>query len=346
VLPGHYGNWRADLLITLMDAWVLNGPLLAASGMRAAHWMPVDAAPLSVLDRNILDQGKGRPVAMSRFGETQLAEAGYGPLYVPHCQDMTLFKPLGAEDRARLRAELGYDGRFVVGIAAANQDPCRKGFGEQFTAYAQFRRAHPEALLVVHSRAVSRQGSDLRRMAATLGLAEDKDVIFGDQYGQVAGTITDATMAKWYGVLDVLSNCSYGEGFGCPVLDAQACGTPVVVSGNSTGPELCGAGWQAECEPYWNRGHSAWWGRPKIDAIVAAYEEAFAGAAGLRGQAREFALAYDADTVARQYWVPALAALEASRETPKPKTGRIFATPNPEVPAGLRKELHAAGAGT
>ena len=49
ILPGHYGNWRADLAITLMDAWVLNGPGLKASEMNVAHWMPVDATPLGVM---------------------------------------------------------------------------------------------------------------------------------------------------------------------------------------------------------------------------------------------------------------------------------------------------------
>ena len=309
VLPGHYGNWRADLCITLMDAWVLNGPGLKASEMNMAHWMPVDATPLGVMDRAVLDQGGGRPIAMSRFGETQLRDAGYDPLYVPHGQDSSLFKPLDAAEREKTRHQLGYDGKFVIGIAAANLDPCRKGFGEQFAAFAQFAARHPEALLLVHSRVITRQGSDLRRMAALLGIGDK--VIFGDQYGQATGSVNDATMARWYGLLDVLSNATYGEGFGCPVLDAQMCGTPVVVAGNSTGPELCGAGWLVDTEPYWNRGHSSWWGRPSIPSIVDAYEQAFEKAAGLREQAREFALAYDADTVTETYWKPALAALEA-----------------------------------
>ena len=29
-------------------------------------------------------------------------------------------------------------------------------------------------------------------------------------------------MADWYGCLDVLSSCSYGEGFGIPLIEAQA----------------------------------------------------------------------------------------------------------------------------
>ena len=45
VFPGHYRHHQADLLITLMDAWVLNPAMLAGQGMNIAHWMPVDCAP-------------------------------------------------------------------------------------------------------------------------------------------------------------------------------------------------------------------------------------------------------------------------------------------------------------
>ena len=74
LVPGHYRNHQADLLITLMDAWVLSPEMLTGQGMNVAHWMPVDCSPLSVLDRKVLAGGKGRPVAMSEFG--RLAAGG------------------------------------------------------------------------------------------------------------------------------------------------------------------------------------------------------------------------------------------------------------------------------
>ena len=322
VVAGHYGNWRADWLITLMDAWVLNGPMLAASGMRVAHWMPVDCTPLGMLDRAVLDSGHGRPIAMSEFGRQQLAEAGYSPLYVPHSQDTSVFKPLEAAEREEWREKLGYSGRFVIAKAGANQDPCRKAYGETFKAFAQFSEKHPEALLLIHSRVNNRQGCDLRRMAAVLGLQEGKQVIFGDQYGIFTGTINDATMARWFALPDVVDNLAYGEGFGLPAVEAQMCGTPVVLADNSTSPELCGAGWLAQTQPYWNRGHSSWWQAPVIDSIVDCYEQAFEKAGSMREQAREWSLAYDADTVAEKFWKPALMCLESEIE--QGETSPIF----------------------
>ena len=113
-------------------------------------------------------------------------------------------------------------------------------------------------------------------------------------------------MASWHGVLDVLSNCSYGEGFGLPVLQSQACGVPVIVNRFSAMDELCGAGWKVDGQTFWNRGHNATWQVPFISAIEEAYETAYDGAAGLREQARKFAMAYDCDRVLQDHWAPAL----------------------------------------
>jgi hypothetical protein len=74
-------------------------------------------------------------------------------------------------------------------------------------------------------------------------------------------------------------------------------------------------------EPFWNgqlagiTGHNAWWKTPYADEITAAYEAAYAekvsGEADVRRkQAREFALAFDADVVLEKYWKPVLKELE------------------------------------
>ena len=325
ILPGYYGYHKADLLITLMDAWVLNPAGLA--GMNVAHWLPIDAASsatgisphLSSMDRRILEEGGGRPVAMSRFGHQVLTEAGFPALYAPHGIDTQAFKPL--EDREALRAKLGLTGRYVIGINAANQDPVRKAFPEQMAAFAQFRQKHPEALLGVHARIQTRQGVDLQRLAADLGIRDS--VIFADQFAVASGMMGALDMAKWYGVLDVLSNASYGEGFGLPIVEAQACGTPVITTAFSAMIELTGAGWCVAGDPYFNRGHNGWWMRPSASAICAAYEDAFEQSASMREDARTFALQYDADRVLKEHWVPVLK--ELLDEDDEPAALGVFA---------------------
>jgi glycosyltransferase involved in cell wall biosynthesis len=310
ILLGHYQQYQADLMITLMDAWIFDPGRInecIAEGMRPAFWQPVDCEPLSCMDHRILDQTIARPIAMSRHGEKQLAQ--FNPLYVPHAVDTDVFKPLPDEDRARFRAGGEMDDKFVIGINAANQDPVRKGYGEQLAAFRLFADRHPEARLLIHCRRQTRSGINMERLIDTLQLRGL--VQFGDQYMTVAGLTTQDELARWYGVLDVLSNCSYGEGFGLAALEAQACGTPVVTTNASAMTELCGAGWLAEGEWYWNAGHSAWWTRPFIYEILRCYEEAYEQARdpAMRRKAREFALGYDVDKVVPEFWKPALAQL-------------------------------------
>jgi hypothetical protein len=82
VISGHAAHWRADLVITLMDACVLNPQIMADLG--AAHWLPVDCSPLSGLDARALNASGASVIAMSEFGRTQLENAGFAPYMVPH----------------------------------------------------------------------------------------------------------------------------------------------------------------------------------------------------------------------------------------------------------------------
>jgi glycosyltransferase involved in cell wall biosynthesis len=128
------------------------------------------------------------------------------------------------------------------------------------------------------------------------------------------GMITREMMATWYRGLDVLSMCSYAEGFGLPLIEAQACGTPVITTDGSSMSELCGAGWLVSGTPFWTNGHGAWWKRPDADDIEQAYEVAWqAREDGTlpKKPARDFALLYSADRVFEQFWVPVLKELEA-----------------------------------
>ena len=296
VLPAHYRYFGADLLITLLDAWAMDPSQLP--GMNVACWMPVDCAPLSTRDKQVLAPGTMRPIAMSRIGQQLLLDAGYDPLYAPHSLDMTVWKPLDSRDERR--QQLGMDGLFVVGINAANQDPLRKGFYEQLQAFRMFADRHGDARMVIHTRSVTGNGVHLDAMLAHLGL--QGKVAVADQPAYATGLVNEAGMAEWHGMLDVLSNCSYGEGFGLATLQSQATGVPVVVTDWAASSELCGAGWKAEGQRWWNNGHDADWMVPFVHSIADAYEQAHEQAAGLREQAREFALQYDADLIYAEHW--------------------------------------------
>ncbi len=303
VLLPHMEAVEPDLTVALMDVWKL-APLadaLLAQTRPVAAWVPVDCTPLSRLDHAFLHQSGVRPIAMSRFGETQLRDAGLDPLYAPHVVDREVFKPLTAENRAKYRDGMGLADRFVIGLCAANNDATRKGFPEQFAAFRRFQARHPEAMLLVHTVSKSARGLDLPRLAAELDMDSDS-IRFTDTYAQVSGMFDDSLLADWYGVLDVLTSCSYAEAFGVPMIEAQACGTPVVATSGSAMYEVSNHGWSVAGEPFWNHVHGAWWTRPRVDAIVRSYEKAYAAAERRRGECRTFTEYYDVATAAETHW--------------------------------------------
>jgi glycosyltransferase involved in cell wall biosynthesis len=116
-------------------------------------------------------------------------------------------------------------------------------------------------------------------------------------------------MAAIYTGMDVLLQASLGEGFGIPAVEAQSCGTPVIVSNATAQPELVGDGWLVEGQPVWDAAQKAWWVTPAIPSIIEALENAYQRGHVRSAKAREFALEYDADTVYAKYWRPILAAL-------------------------------------
>lgn len=310
VVAGHARHFGADLVLTLMDFWKLYPVAEQLAEFKVAAWLPNDCTPLSKADAYALKKSRAVPIAMSEFGVKNLVEAGFGDaLYAPHGIDTEVFKP--HEDRKALRDELGLADRFVIGICSANRDAVRKGFPEQIAAFARFRKHHnPDAVLLLHTVSRDRGGYDLQEMAADFGISDA--LVFSDQYAQISGQMTPEMMATWYSACDVFSCCSYAEAFGIPIVEAQACGTPVVVTGGSAMSELCGSGWRVAGDDFWNPVHRAWWSRPRVDAIVKAYEKAKTKAPAYREQARTFALGYDVDKVAGKYWAHAMKELEAA----------------------------------
>lgn len=313
VVLGHYLGWEADMLLCLFDFWKMSDSVDMLRQMKTAAIIPNDCFPLGRPDMAVLAQSGAHPMAMTRFGQTNLETAGFpNTPYFPHAVDTKVFTP--AADRMAVRRELGIpDDRFVIGICAANADAYRKGFAEQFAAVAELRKKHPEALLLVHSMPYSTRGLNLVQLAEDMELSGH--VIFADQYAQIAGMMTDDLMCDWYNALDVLLECSYAEAFGVPMIEAQACGTPVISTYGSAMIENNRSGFHALGTQFWNSIHQAWWVRPDVANIVSclhSVHDLWADGQDkiLRNQARGFTRKFSAEHVAKAWWLPEMARLQ------------------------------------
>lgn len=333
MLRHHVNAWARDLgvsadevqVISLFDIWPwvdpkYGGMVADFQGLRMASWLPLDSYPLAPKINAALTDFGVRPIAMSRFGQDTLREAGYQSEYVPHAVDTSVFAPVADRDRCKQAIGASPD-QFVVGMVAHNQgmQPARKNFAGVLQAFAVFQQEHDDAVLYLHTEVTGTafQGLNLVGMARHMGIPESA-VKSTNRALYLMNGVSPEMMAHAYSAFDVLASPSYGEGFGLPILEAQACGTPVVVSAYTAMPELCGAGWQVGGQPWYNESSGSMWLHPSTDEILAAFELAYLerGNQALRDQAREFALAYDADAVYDGFWRPALAALDAPREVP------------------------------
>lgn len=308
IITASYEFHKADFMITLCDPFGLQKSAKNLAQLNVAHWFPIDTMPMGEGDVAVLREGRGIPIAMSRFGELMLRNEGADPLYVPHGVDATTFCP---GDKAPFRETVRSMGKdtFVIGICAMNRDPQRKGFAEQLQAFSLFHSQHPDSMLALHTSPAS--GVNLLGLANRLGISGA--ITYPDSYMHDTGSITREQLANWYRGLDVLSLCSYGEGFGLPLIEAQACGIPVVTTDGSAMSELCGTGWLVSGTPFWTNGHGAWWVRPDILDILNAYEAAWQAREDDQmpsKEARDFGLRFDVDSVFTQLWKPCLAELE------------------------------------
>ena len=319
-------HFQADVVITLCDAWVMNPE--AWPELEMAIWAPVDHHPLPPLVLGVLQHERVRPIAMSRDGEEWMRKFSLDPLYVPHGVDTSVFRPQ-PDRKAEARKALSIpQDAFLMGMVAANKgNPSfpRKGFPQAFEAYAHFAKTHEDAYLYCHTQAEGQgnDGIDLPTLARAVGCPEDR-LAFPPMHAWHLGVMDRYFLANVYAAFDVLLNPSMGEGFGIPILEAQACGVPVIASDHSAMRELTQAGWLVTGDPWWDALQQSFAIVPSIGSIERALEMAYEARDDqeLRAAAVEFAQGYDADLVTEQFWVPALEALSKPREVP-PLNGKV-----------------------
>jgi glycosyltransferase involved in cell wall biosynthesis len=322
VVPAHMHDWtmqdpkQPHILFTLYDVWVFKGPRWA--DWNVASWVPIDHIPAPPLVAKWCRQDFVTPIAMSQYGQAMLENVGIESLYVPHGIEF-VFKPMKRHKGITGRDFIDIpNDRFVVGMNAANKgvSPNRKAFGENILAFSMFAQKHDDAILYLHTDWMgSLGGIKLLDLLTAVGLQKHQ-YKFIDPYLYRTG-IDQQTLATIYTAMDVLLATSYGEGFGIPTIEAQACGTPVIVSEFAASTELVGDGWLVDGQPLWDAPQTAWFHLPSVPKIVEALEAAYDRGQERSQKAIDFAKMYNADTVYEKHWKPTLEIL-AQRSVERP----------------------------
>lgn len=313
VIQAHYDFTGAELLITLVDAHVHNPEIF--SRMNWCAWAPVDSEPDKPVNSHALQSAKW-VWAMSRFGEKQLKDSRLpGKIrYVPHGVNTDVFRPVDrGEARARLEQHLKVPlaGRFLVMMNSANTlSPARKGFAYALDAFRRLCNMGVDAVLYLHTEMLGMfAGENLPEMVRALGVDPER-VRFAPHHAYVTGMLSQEYLNNAYNAADVFLHTSKGEGFGIPIVEAQAAGCPVLATDFSAMSELVGAGRLIESK-------AREWMRPGVWMAV---PDAQGFADGLwiqanmdsesqqaqRDEARYFAMDYDYRRVWARYMRPAI----------------------------------------
>ena len=135
-----------------------------------------------------------------------------------NCVDLTRFVPV--ERSAELTARYGLGGsKVVMTVGRLASKERYKGFDEVLDVMPGLIKKYPNLKYLIVG-----DGEDRSRLVAkveALGIA--KDVVF-------SGRIPETEKVAHYSVADVYAMPSTGEGFGIVLLEAAACGVPVVGS--------------------------------------------------------------------------------------------------------------------
>ena len=202
-------------------------------------WAPIDTEPIPKSEVMILRRAE-RLLVPSIWGKEILKQHGLASTYVPCGLDTQLYD---IDDEARLRWRTAIqpqipDETFLIGMVGLNcGSPDRKGYGYAFDIIKAFTEAHPNESICayLHTNPTGEDGAiNLYELRDQLKL---EDRIYLQRPGLPFGARPEY-MRDLYNAFDVFLHTSLTEGFGLPVIEAQACGVPVVVNACTSVSEL------------------------------------------------------------------------------------------------------------
>ena len=269
VLEHHLQTLEPDLYFSLIDPWFIGQSVISTNALKIPYiaYLPVDGFPISYSWKDILKM-LHTPLWMSHFGKKtfdefirRYASNGSAQLklrdpvldrylgddtssVVYHGVDLDIFQPLEIEKKEIIKDALGIKWDFCFHSVARNTN--RKQIPRLLQAFRQLLDRETidssNIGLILHvgdaTDSMGMGGWDLPMMIREMEL--ESNVAFTDQGTNPLFGLSETEMALTYAMADVHVLSTAGEGFGIPSVEAMACGRPIILPNNTTGPELVG----------------------------------------------------------------------------------------------------------
>lgn len=255
---------QPDLVLCIGDEWMVSHMATKPRNHLMVGYVPIDSHPImhkwlqtfANFDRLVVYGDYAEKVIRDMMPKFQMSK-------IPHGVDTETFQPLQPEQRIAAREMItGGKDRFIVGCVARNN--VRKQIPRLLQAFSRFiqpwiacdqcgkityaekagelvgagcdvcpghLKAHgpgkPEALLYLHCALEDPAGHKLASLIDRHGLHGN---IAMPQNYQIGNGVPDWQLNVLYNAMDLFTLPTSGEGWGLPIIEAMAAGTPVLVT--------------------------------------------------------------------------------------------------------------------
>lgn len=258
-IPAIIHNFRAlnqakkfddiECIVTALDIPVQEKLLqIDRGGIPYVGVFPIESGPLTTAWTSTLSLMTDRLV-ISEFGKRMIEDVGLESVYLPIGIDTASWRRPSEKERVAIRKSLGFkDDEFVVLTVADNQE--RKNLSTAAEAISIARKSI-DAKWILVTRVDSPVGWKLDDLAIYFDITE--------AFTKFNRGLPFDRMWFLYAAADAFLLTSKAEGLCLPIIEAMACGTPVVATDCTAMPE------HLFSDPDWNRIVKGTWqnGKPR-----------------------------------------------------------------------------------
>ncbi len=238
-IPAPPPNLKADALLRIAHPTDVT-PSPAAN--RTFVWIATDYGILEasrttngLTPRQALNQPGIDYITCSKWSYDGLLRSGGNPAkisIVPCGIEPAIFRPVPDAERAALRKALGWEDKFV--FLNVSTLVWSKGIRLLLTAFAYIAQRFPNAILALKGSTEWLQ-SDRRLQENLQAMPPQMASLITSRITYIGENFTHERLGRLYNAADAYAHPYHAEGFCIPVLEAAACGLPVIVSsGGST----------------------------------------------------------------------------------------------------------------
>lgn len=227
---------------------------------------PVDGAPIYPRWIEIAKTADA-VMTISDFGVQTFKAQGVQVGLLRPGVDVDYFIRLNDDQRAAIRQRLGITPEaFVVGTCAMNQG--RKCIAHMLEAFYRFAQDKPDARYIMDMDKLSPAGYDILGMLCEPNGWDASKLLFREDC-QRLGVLE---LRDRMNIMDAHMVIAHREGYGLPLVEAQACGVVSMALDYCSGTEICGDGKGVLIKPVAYESYSTWGGaidkHPDVQGIT------------------------------------------------------------------------------